>query len=40
MVVVPVPLSDVICASDGIDVNCCSSGVAIAEAMVAGLAPG
>ena len=40
IVVVPVPLSDVIWASEGIAVNCCSSGVAIADAMVDGLAPG
>jgi len=40
IVVVPTPLNEVICVSDGIAVNCCSNGVAIAEAMVPGLAPG
>ncbi len=36
----PVPLVEVIWSSEGIAANCCSSGVAIAEAMVPGLAPG
>ena len=40
IVVVPMPESDVIWSSAGICVNCCSSGVAIAEAIVCGLAPG
>src|SRR5216684_7876685 len=40
IVVVPTPLNDVISLSEGIAVNCCSSGVAIAEAIVPGLAPG
>src|SRR5215469_14568747 len=38
--VMPTPLHDVIWLSDGIDVNCCSSGVATADAIVLGLAPG
>ncbi len=36
----PTPLHDVISLSDGIEVNCCSSGVATADAIVLGLAPG
>src|SRR6476646_6823111 len=36
----PVPLSDVIESSAGIDENCFSSGVATADAIVAGAAPG
>ena len=38
--VTPTPLHDVIWLSDGIEVNCCSSGVATADAIVLGLAPG
>jgi hypothetical protein len=38
--VTPTPLHDVISLSSGIVTNCCSSGVAIAEAIVLGLAPG
>src|SRR5215467_3494674 len=38
--VTPTPLNDVIWLSDGIEVNCCSSGVATADAIVLGLAPG
>src|SRR5579862_173550 len=40
IVVVPTPLSEVISLNDGIEVNCCSSGVATADAIVLGLAPG
>ena len=40
IVVVPTPLSDVIWSRLGICVNCCSSGVAIVEAIFWGLAPG
>ncbi len=36
----PTPLHEVIWLSEGIEVNCCSSGVASAEAIVLGLAPG
>jgi hypothetical protein len=36
----PIPLVEVISASPGMAANCCSSGVATADAMVAGLAPG
>jgi len=40
IVVVPVPLSEVICASDGIAVNLAvRAAVAIDDAMVDGLAP-
>src|SRR5215467_11519743 len=38
--VTPTPLNDVIWLSDGIEVNWVSSGVAIADAIVLGLAPG
>ena len=37
---VPMTLTDVICARPGICPNCVSSGVATADAMVARLAPG
>ncbi len=40
IVVVPTPDSDVISATPGTELNCCSSGVATAEAIVSGLAPG
>jgi len=40
IVVVPTPESDVIWSRLGICVNCCSSGVATAEAIFCGLAPG
>jgi len=36
----PTPLVEVICDNEGIAANCCSSGVATAEAIVSGLAPG
>ena len=36
----PTPLHEVISLSDGIEMNCCSSGVATADAIVLGLAPG
>jgi len=36
----PIPLVEVIWSSPGIAANCCSSGVATAEAIVSGLAPG
>ena len=36
----PMPLVEVIWSSEGIVANCCSSGVAIADAIVSGLAPG
>src|SRR6516162_9284739 len=38
--VTPTPLHDVIWLSDGIEVKRCSSGVATADAIVLGLAPG
>src|SRR6185437_3160997 len=38
--VTPTPLHDVISLRSGIEMNCCSSGVAIDEAIVLGLAPG
>src|SRR5579864_2869542 len=38
--VTPTPLHEVIWLSEGIVVKCCSSGVASAEAIVFGLAPG
>src|SRR5215468_8826158 len=37
--VTPTPLNDVIWLSDGIEVNCVSSGLATADAIVLGLAP-
>ena len=40
IVIVPMPESEVIWVSAGIDVNCVSRGVAIADAIVCGLAPG
>src|ERR1700740_657061 len=38
--VTPTPLNDVIWLSDGIEGNSCSSGVATADSIVLGLAPG
>ncbi len=40
MTVTPMPLNDVIWLRLGIAANCCSSGVATAEDIVSGEAPG